>query len=138
MAEMALKAAERITNTKFSSIKKPLSEWPEAIQPVFTSGTSFFIKDMSEVISEFIPLPKQIALMALKSVGVKADTPGTFLPLRNREKVVGCLSIWGKTLKKSEMKTYMLFASQVASTLEHARLLSLADQKSSCLLTQNH
>jgi len=133
IAQKSLFTAERITNSKLSSIKRPLSDWPRNIQLVFTSGTQLFIENMNAVIAEFIPLPKQINKLALSSIGVTADTHGAFLPLQNQERIFGCLSIWGKTLNESEMKTYMLFASQIASTMEHARLLRLSDQKNKLL-----
>jgi diguanylate cyclase (GGDEF)-like protein len=47
-----------------------------------------------------------------------------FLPLIAREKVIGTLWLWGENLLESDLASASIFGSQVAVTLENARLYS--------------
>jgi diguanylate cyclase (GGDEF)-like protein/PAS domain S-box-containing protein len=71
----------------------------------------------------------------LELVGITSKTQAITLPLNIGEKIaddsfleVGLLAIWGDHLKENDMVTLSVFASQVAITLENARLLNKVQQ----------
>jgi diguanylate cyclase (GGDEF)-like protein len=59
-----------------------------------------------------------------KIAGISGASQMLFLPLITRERVIGTLWMWGENLLESDLASASIFASQVAVTLENARLYS--------------
>lgn len=59
-----------------------------------------------------------------KIAGISEGSKMLFLPLIAREKVIGTLWLWGENLLESDLASASIFGSQVAVTLENARLYS--------------
>jgi len=58
----------------------------------------------------------------IKVIGVSGATRVILLPLVAREKILGTLWMWGNELNESDLPAANVFASQVAISLENARL----------------
>jgi diguanylate cyclase (GGDEF)-like protein len=58
----------------------------------------------------------------IRVIGVSGATRVILLPLVAREKILGTLWMWGNELKESDLPAANVFASQVAISLENARL----------------
>ena len=88
----------------------------EGKQPVFSA-------DHIKMITSSLPEQGGPFLNRLiKTIGVSAKTKTLFLPLIAKEKVIGTFWLWGDNLEESYLQAASIFASQVAISLENARL----------------
>jgi diguanylate cyclase (GGDEF)-like protein len=98
-------------------------------QPTFYSD---LLDSLYQITSGFTP---ELIEYLLDLAGITAKTKAIALPLSIGENMtgesildVGLLAIWGDHLKENDLAALSVFASQVAITLENARLLSKVQQ----------
>jgi diguanylate cyclase (GGDEF)-like protein/PAS domain S-box-containing protein len=75
------------------------------------------------VFSSFRNLPQKTIERFIRLSGIPPFTPLIYLPLKAGNLNLGDLVVWGAGLQKSDTKALSIFASQVAGTLNNARLL---------------
>ncbi len=84
-------------------------------KPVFATNVGEVAEEMLKSLNHFIV--KQILKLVLSD-----NLRAAYLPLVVSDQVIGILMLWGETLQESDMPAISIFASQVAITLENARL----------------
>ncbi|MDR3574330.1 MAG: diguanylate cyclase [Anaerolineaceae bacterium] len=96
-------------------------------------------KFYSDLLDSFYKIANGLAADSIERLldmaGITAKTKAIALPLSIGEKAadesfmeIGLLAIWGDQLKENDLAALSVFASQVAITLENARLLSKVQQ----------
>jgi diguanylate cyclase (GGDEF)-like protein/PAS domain S-box-containing protein len=91
-------------------------------RPIFTTEPILNVRTM-------LPgIPDGIIRQVGRSIGVKPETKGIYLPLIAEEKVLGTLWMWGENLEESDLPAASVFATQVAVALENARLYTITQQ----------
>lgn len=82
-----------------------------------------FITDAAPVVASHLPwLPKWAIARVLQVAGIGLETPMVALPLISEDQSIGIMTVWGETLRPDDAHTFSIFASQVAASLEMARL----------------
>ena len=124
----ALAAAEKLTGFNLQGLRLPNEALPtnlviEEQQPVFAPGPM-------EVTASLLPtVPRAVLERATWLVGASADSAVLYLPLVVEEQVIGVMAVWGEDLREADISAFSVFAAQVASTLESARLYNEAQQR---------
>ena len=90
-------------------------------EPVFATDIGEVAETMLQSFNHFIV--RQILKLVLSD-----NLRAAYLPLIVNDQVSGILFIWGENLQESDMPTTSIFASQVAITLENARLYAEVQQ----------
>lgn len=90
-------------------------------KPVFATEVSEVAETMLKSLNPFVV--KQILRLVLSDALRSA-----YLPLIVNDRVSGVLMLWGENLLESDMPAISIFASQVAITLENARLYAEVQQ----------
>ena len=85
--------------------------------------TSKFIEHriIDQIIEPTHPWKSRIE-RALTQVGLSPETPSMWLPLIVKNHVIGTLGLWGKGLEQEDLPAVKVFASQVATAIENAKL----------------
>jgi signal transduction histidine kinase len=85
--------------------------------------TSKFIEQriIDQIIEPTHPEKSKIE-RALTQVGLSPETPSMWLPLIVKSHVIGTLGLWGKGLEQEDLPAVKVFASQVATAIENAKL----------------
>jgi len=60
----------------------------------------------------------------LEKMGVSEQTPVIHVPLLIKEQLLGIISIWGTELSENDVPAFRIFAAQVSTALENARLFN--------------
>jgi diguanylate cyclase (GGDEF)-like protein len=90
-------------------------------KPVFAVDVSEVAEPMLKSLNPFVV--KQILRLVLSD-----NLRSAYLPLIINDRVSGVLMLWGENLQESDMPAISIFASQVAITLENARLYTEVQQ----------
>ena len=90
-------------------------------EPVFATDIGEVAETMLQSFNHFIV--RQILKLVLSD-----NLRAAYLPLIVNDQVSGILFIWGENLQESDLPTTSIFASQVAITLENARLYAEVQQ----------
>ncbi len=118
----AMASAEKVTGVKLRDHHLSSERFP-FYEEVMEHGQSVFsIKPLKVITTSFSGLSRAQVQRFEKLIGLTNRTKSIFLPLIAREKVVGTLWMWGDNLLESDLSAATIFASQVAVTLENARL----------------
>ncbi|MDR3577556.1 MAG: histidine kinase dimerization/phosphoacceptor domain -containing protein [Anaerolineaceae bacterium] len=115
--------AEDITKITISDIRIPFKSWL-ALDPNKT-GPARIVEDPLKFASSAIRgVPKPILKKAVALAGIKTETPAVWLPLQASGKPIGMLVIWGVASPQQHLAAFTLFARQVATAIEKARLFA--------------
>lgn len=102
----------RVTRTHFPLFAQVV----EQAKPVFSP-------ERMTVFSAALPhLPKSVVEQIIQLTNLTAATPSVYLPLVIHDQVLGVMFMWGGDLRPNDIPTLSLFASQIAVSLEIARL----------------
>ena len=125
-----LRMVEKITGISLSNYLILRSTWPEPTLRVFDHNEAVYLEDYSDVLASYFPNLHTATLKnGLKFLGISAETSAFYLPLANEGLTYGSLTIWGNELKPSDLAAYSVFAGQVSSAFEAARLLNRAQEE---------
>jgi diguanylate cyclase (GGDEF)-like protein len=113
---------ERIGNIKMQNYAIPIAK----LAPFSDlSQNASLVKDYLPTLESWVTdLPHHTATKILKLIGVTGTTSVCYLPLITEGKSMGVLWMWGEGLHETDMPTISLFASQLASALQNANLLT--------------
>ena len=115
-------ALEHISNLHIQNYAIPTSKLTPYSIP---SPNASLVKDPIEIVMSWIPdFPERNAKKILKLIGVTRTSSICFLPLITDGKPMGILWMWGEGLHESDLPTMSLFASQLATALQNASLLT--------------
>jgi diguanylate cyclase (GGDEF)-like protein/PAS domain S-box-containing protein len=82
-----------------------------------------FVRDFGKEIAPlFTGVGKSILRLGFHIAGISDETPGVFHPLQLHQDRIGFLTVWGDSVRESDLPAYTVFCSQVRSSLEIARL----------------
>lgn len=84
---------------------------------------ALFIRDPMPVLKVLLPeTPEPSINHMLQLIGLSVGTPAIYLPLVVEEQALGALILWGERLLESDLPAATVFAGQVATAIENARL----------------
>jgi PAS domain S-box-containing protein len=116
-------AAQHITGVSLDAFHIPYKEWL-ALDPG-ANGPATIIKDPLQITSKIISkVPKVILKKAVQIVGITSRTPAVWLPLRANDRDLGIMVLWGIYEPQRYLSVFTLFARQVATAIEKARLMT--------------
>jgi PAS domain S-box-containing protein len=115
--------AENITNITIRDIHIPFKTWQMIASDA--TGPASIIEDPLKFASSAIhSVPKTILKKAIQVAGITPETPAVWLPLHASSQPVGILVIWGIACPQQYLPAFSLFARQVATAIEKARLIA--------------
>ena len=118
----ALELIGKLTGLKPRGFRMLRERWPP-FSDVVESGRAVFLTDtMSPAIALVPGFARPVVERAIRAAGVTPDTPAILLPLKVEEQIIGVLGMWGEDLQETDLPAASIFASQVASAIERARL----------------
>jgi two-component sensor histidine kinase len=128
-----LAAGERLvgfTMRGFAVPRERFTIWGELID----QGRAVFVPDPIPMVSAALPsvLPS-IIQRVFQLGGGRFSGPSSWLPLMVGKRVTGGLAVWGPTLKETDIPALSVFAGQVATALENARLHAVERERSQAL-----
>ncbi len=119
--------AEKFVGVTLDSFRIPFKNW-QALDPDAT-GPASVVNDPLALISKIIPqVPKVILKQGIHMLGITPQTSAVWLPLRASDKNIGILAIWGIQEPQRYLTVFTLFARQVATAIEKARLMTDLEQ----------
>ncbi len=118
----AMKVIERMTAQKLTDSAIPVERVAMYSNPA--QKPSLIGEPISLVLNLMPSLSRQSAMKILKAIGVIETTSVCHLPLVIEGKPIGFLWMWGEGLRDNDLPTMSLFASQVATALQNAKLLA--------------
>ena len=123
IAPSILQEFEQLANhTMMNSLRIPLTQLPPRLN-VFEYPEASLEEDVVELITVMLKdFPKETIQRILKPAGMTSDMMVGHFPLIFQDKILGFLWLWGTDFRAADMPTLSLFANQVASALESARL----------------
>ena len=93
-------------------------------QEVIQRHHPIFFGDWTAAISQVAPdAPGALIEQALQMANAPMDARVAFFPLRVADRVLGILGVWGDDLSESDLAPLSVFVTQVAITVENARLI---------------
>ncbi len=123
-----VKKLERFSKTKMSDLSINVDDLPARLQPS-ENLKPLILDDYIAVIASLLEgfTPQVIWRILEKFLAPEKMILGHF-PLVYQEKPLGFLWLWSDTLEKEDLPTLSIFANQVASALENARLFADAQR----------
>ena len=120
----------KISGVPLVGTKFPKALWPENGLHAFADNRPQFRSDFVEAIRPlFQKFGKSILKQGLTLAGISETTPGLFLPLNLADGALGCLAIWGESLREEDVAAFEVFVRQVESRFENIRLYHQAEQE---------
>ncbi len=122
--EKVVKKLERFSNTNMNEMRIPAENLPsplkfsENLQPTILHD---YVSIVSNLLKGFTP--EVIRRIFERILDPEKTVLGHF-PLVYQEKILGFLWLWSNTIEEEDLPTLSVFANQVASALENARLFA--------------
>ncbi|KAA3643192.1 MAG: PAS domain S-box protein [Chloroflexi bacterium] len=133
-----LKKVKKLTGVTVEGYEIPREVWPEPTIRVFEHNEIQFIDSFPDFVSPYFPhLPEKLVKSGLKLLGVTEQTSSFYLPMSMDGQTFGSLTIWGESLRQEDSSAYTVFASQLASVFESARLYEAEQQQAAELERSN-
>jgi diguanylate cyclase (GGDEF)-like protein len=119
--ERIIKLIERSAKMKLSDYSFPIEHiWQQPSVPV----EPILLQDPASVLSGFlVEVPKETIQRILAPTGVTSSIPICQLPLFLEGSIQGFIWLWGEDLQESDLPAMLIFANQVAITLQNAHLM---------------
>ncbi len=129
--------AEKLTEMNIKGLKLPREHSP--LYDMISRRTRVsFVRDVKGVAEKLFPqVPGSVKATALRLVGITPETRGIDVLLMVEERILGVLSVWGQELSEDDLSAMSIFATQVSSTLEVARLYEGQQEKVERLARDN-
>ena len=105
-----------------------ISNWPQGKEIIQHNQPLFEPDFISTAVTALAPIPPLLVEQAARLVDIPRDSKAIYLPMVVTEQLRGLLTIWALDLQEEDTPALMIFANQVAITLENARLYR-ADQR---------
>lgn len=119
---------EKKTGHSFSEIIIPRKYWPT--DKVIVEKKPYWEPNkIRATLNMFQAVPEKLQLAALKLAKIDLDDPLCYLPLVNREEVIGVLAVWGKELREEDLSALIVFTSQLATAITNSRLYNTAQDE---------
>jgi diguanylate cyclase (GGDEF)-like protein len=117
-----IRALERVSRTQLQNYSIPL----EQLSPfAYTDSLPCIIRDPLSLVTLLLPsVPRRGAIKILEQIGISDTTSVCHLPLITEGKPHGILWMWGEGVHESDLPTISLFASQIATALQNASLMT--------------
>ena len=133
-----LRQVERIFKGTIIGYKLPRESWPplaiEALEQKKVVFTQAFAQDAKKLFFQF---PDKLAKKGLEMVGIYENTPGIHISEELQDGTTAMLSIWGENIKKSDLPTFSIFASQIAHAFERADMFDTKQKQVQILERSN-
>ena len=118
-----LRQVERLFGDAIVGYKMPRIQWPQLAVEAYEQKKAVFVQDFAGDVNRlFYEFPDWMAQRTLNLVGIDHHTAGIHAPHDLLDGTTAVLSIWGTSIIESDLPTFSIFASQVASSYEQARL----------------
>jgi PAS domain S-box-containing protein len=122
--------AEQLTGVKILGYRLTFSRFPRYAEVVEQQRGVFLSDVLSAAISVLPAIPKPLVEQAARLCGITNTTPTAYLPLLVEDRVLGGLGIWGAGVQETDLPALSVFASQVATAMQNARLFrSINEQR---------
>ncbi len=132
-----LALAEKMFGLKLRDYSIPREKWGPFVS-VLDHGQPKFVPKLLDITTAITNTPSESTLRrAHQLVRISPDDPVIGLPLIAQEQPLGALIVWGKGLEEKDIPTFSVFAGQVATMLENARLYE-AEHKGSMELARSN
>jgi PAS domain S-box-containing protein len=116
-------AVEKITGVSLKDFHIPYTVW-EDLDPNATGAANIIHDPVQYVFTTLKNVPKSIIKRGLHMLGITPNAPAVWMPLRANGRNMGVLMIWGIKEPHPYLTIYSLFAQQVATAIEKARLMA--------------
>lgn len=116
-------ATEKITGVSLKDFHIPYTVW-EDLDPNATGEANIIHDPVQYVFTTLKNIPKGIIKRGLQTLGITPNTPAVWMPLRSNGRNLGVLMIWGIQEPQHYLTIFSLFAQQVATAIEKARLMA--------------
>jgi len=129
--------AEKIAGLTVKELRLPREHSP--LYNMISSRTRVsFVRDVKGIAEQLFPqIPESVKTTALRLVGITPETRGIDALLMVEERILGVISVWGQELSEDDLSAMSIFATQVSSTLEVARLYGGQQEKVERLARDN-
>jgi PAS domain S-box-containing protein len=118
----AVQVAEKLSGVRMRDFPIPRERFP-LFGPMIDRGEAGWVPDGAAVAAQAIPwLPGPVVAQVMRAVNLPPATPAIYSPLAVEGRAIGFLSVWGPNLQQRDVPALIVFAGQVAATLEHTRL----------------
>jgi diguanylate cyclase (GGDEF)-like protein len=102
---------------------------PNGFGEILEKRTPIFIDDLHSAVAHLLDGLSPPAIdRFIRTSGITSDAHGIFLPMLYQDQLVGLLGLWGEDLQEADMSAVTIFASQLAITIENARLFNQVQQ----------
>lgn len=112
----------RIATQDGSGHRLTRSHWPLFTDLVDQKRTLFLPDALLRAYGEFFDMADLGFEPILAASGITQEIKSIFLPLLIEERVLGVLLLWGESLREVDIPAVTIFAGQIATALEMARL----------------
>jgi len=113
---------EHFFGISFRSYQIPTHARP--FSQVLQKGQAVYVSNTYELIQSIIlPMSGFATKRILGILDVHPATSSINLPLQVREDIIGMMSVWGPDLQQSDVNRFIVFAGQIAGTLEKSQML---------------
>ena len=118
-----LNAIQKVAGASLLELELPRRNWLPDIREAYEIGHPIFTEDFAEVMHKVLPdIGTKAIDKGLQLAGISSGTAALHMPLQLAGSSQGFLSVWGKSLREEDLPAFNVFASQVGSTLQSARL----------------
>ena len=132
----ALHAVGKLGNISLIGHEIPEERWPPEALEAIQKGQPVFSHDYAGSLAHiFRNFDSALVSQALKLVQKSSETRGIYLPLIIDDGCSGLLNISGEKLRETDLPAFTVFAGQVSSVLEKARLHEAERQQAAELET---
>ncbi len=122
LPKQTMKVIERIAGQKINNAVISI----DRLTPLSPASQSpSLISDPTALLLQLLPgMSRQTIIKLLKAIGIIETTSVCLLPLVTEGRSIGILWMWGEGLHENDLPAMSLFASQVATALQNAKLLA--------------